>query len=512
MLVERVNLYRRMRYNFLLMIGLGASCWLGSVRAQQQATLSYRVEFSANTSTGEYAPMWLTANRYGLGSVNPHSAYGRAGMAYEKAFKNDWSIHAGLDLVGAVRHNAHFIIQQAYADVSWRFLTLSIGSKEREALNKYSMLSSGGMVEGMNARPVPQVRISVEDYTSVPGMGGWLSFKGHVAYGRFTDDSFLQEFAGNRQMVYVENTLYHSKRLMLRVGNERKFPLSIELGLHMAAQFGGIHHQFENGKEVLFTMPTGLKNYWNIFCAGTGGTGTPRGDQLNVEGNHVGSWNFALNYQFEFWKVRAYYEHLFEDHSQMFLEYGRWKDGHLGIEITLPQNRWVSTVLWEGLATKDQSGSIFYDGDDRFDPESLGFPGTQISAIDDYYNHSFYQSWHHQGMAIGNPLLVSPIYNSNGSLNFRSNRIKSHHVGFDGNPSDQWYYRVLVSYTRHWGTYNNPFDEVRKLGSAMAEVTFSPKVWKGWHFTGALALDKGSYPGDSLGGLITIKKIGVCGK
>lgn len=501
-----------MRYHFLIIVALVVSSSLGSLKAQQKGMLSYQVEFSATTSTGEYAPMWLTANRYGLGSINPHSAYVRAGMAYEKTFRNDWSIQAGLDLVGAVRHNANFIIQQAYADVSWRFLTLSIGSKERTALNKNPMLSSGGMVEGMNTRPVPQVRISVEDYTVVPGTGDWVSFKGHIAYGRFADDGFQRDFAGSQQMAYVEHALYHSKRLMFRIGNERKFPLSGELGLHMAAQFGGTRHQFINGKEELYSMPTGLRNYWNIFCAGTGGTDTPLGDQLNVEGNQLGSWNFALNYTANTWKVRAYYEHYFEDHSQMFLEYGRWKDGHLGIEITLPKNKWISTVLWEGLATKDQSGSFYYDGDDRFDPETLGFPGVQISARDSYYNHSFYQSWHHQGQAMGNPLLVSPVYNLNGSLNFRSNRIKSHHVGFDGNPSEQWYYRVLVSYTRHWGMYGNPFDEVRKQGSAMAEVTFSPKVWKGWHFTGALALDKGSYPGDSFGGLITIKKVGVCGK
>ena len=111
------------------------------------------------------------------------------------------------------------------------------------------------------------------------------------------------------------------------------------------------------------------------------------GDQVNVEGNHVGSWNFALNYYWRDWKFRAYYEHFFDDHSQMFLQYGRWKDGHLGFEITLPRNRWVNTLLWEGLATKDQSGPILYDGDERF--PGAAFPGMQVSACDDYYNNFF---------------------------------------------------------------------------------------------------------------------------
>ena len=37
-------------------------------------------EISATTSTGDYAPLWLSANRYGLSSVRPHSAYLRAAI------------------------------------------------------------------------------------------------------------------------------------------------------------------------------------------------------------------------------------------------------------------------------------------------------------------------------------------------------------------------------------------------------------------------------------------------
>ena len=71
----------------------------------------------------------------------------------------------------------------------------------------------------------------------------------------------------------------------------------------------------------------------------SGGSDTPWGDQVNVEGNHLGSWNFAINYYLKDWKFRAYLEHFFDDHSQMFWQYGRWKDGQIGIEITLPKNR-----------------------------------------------------------------------------------------------------------------------------------------------------------------------------
>ena len=165
-------------------------------RAQSDTTLTYRVEASANVSSGDYAPLWFTANRNGLSSQKPNSAYLRAGLTYRKSFNHGWRIGAGLDLAAAVNSPSEFIVQQAYADFSWRVLNLSIGNKERNPLGKNPLLSSGGMVEGNNARPVPQVRAEIADYYTVPGTKGWFAFKGYIAYGRFTDDRWQRDFAG----------------------------------------------------------------------------------------------------------------------------------------------------------------------------------------------------------------------------------------------------------------------------------------------------------------------------
>lgn len=480
------------------------------VQAQSDTVLTYRVEASANVSSGDYAPLWFTANRNGLSSQEPNSAYLRAGLGYAHSFNHNWRIGLGVDLAAAVNSPSDFIVQQAYADISWRMLNLSIGSKERVPLGKNPLLSSGGMVEGNNTRPVPQVRAEIAEYYTVPGTKGWFAFKGYIAYGRFTDDRWQRDFARRHLQPYTENVLYHSKELMLKVGNKERFPLEVEVGMLMSAQFGGERHSFSetDGTEQVEKMPHKLKNYAKVFLAKSGGADTPGGDQVNVEGNHVGSWNFALNYYLRQWKFRVYYEHFFDDHSQMFLEYGRWKDGHLGIEVTLPENRWVSTLLWEGLATKDQSGPILYDGDARF--ENAAYHGTQISAKDNYYNNFFYQSWQHYGLGLGNPLLPGPLYNTDGSLEFRSNRVRANHWAFSGTPADEWGYRVLMSYALHWGTYDNPLDKIRKQFSSLYEVTYSPKRLDGWHFSVAGAVDHGTYIGNSGGGMITIKKEGLC--
>lgn len=476
--------------------------------AQTDTLLTYRVEASGNASSGDYAPLWLTANRNGLSSQEPGSAYLRAGLTYRQNLKRGWRIGAGLDLAGVVNSPTSFAVQQAYVDFSWRMLNLSIGSKERNPLGKNPMLSSGGMVEGNNARPVPQVRAEIADYYTVPGTKGWFAFKGYIAYGRFMDDRWQRDFARPYHKPYVEDILYHSKALMLKVGNKERFPLEAEVGMMMSAQFGGKRHSFgTDGTERIEVMPHDLKSFADVFFAKAGGEDTPGGDQVNVEGNHVGSWNFALNYYWRDWKFRVYYEHLFDDHSQMFLEYGRWKDGHLGIEVILPKNRWVNTLLWEGLATKDQSGPILYDGDDRF--EGAAYEGTQISAMDNYYNNFFYQSWQHYGLGMGNPLLPGPVYNKDGDLRFRSNRVRANHWAFSGTPSDEWGYRVLMSYALHWGTYDNPLDKICNQFSSLYEVTYSPKAWSGWHFSLSAAVDHGDYLGNSGGGMLTVRKEGI---
>ena len=54
---------------------------------------------------------------------------------------------------------------------------------------KNQTLSSGSQTLGINARPVPQVRIALPEYWQLPFGGGWLHLKGHIAYGMMTDDA-----------------------------------------------------------------------------------------------------------------------------------------------------------------------------------------------------------------------------------------------------------------------------------------------------------------------------------
>ena len=87
---------------------------------QPEQTLTYRAEAAVTVSDGDYAPLWLTANRYGMTSNESKNAYLRAGIAWNKTLKQDWRIAAGLDLAGGKNLTSNFWIQQAYADISWK--------------------------------------------------------------------------------------------------------------------------------------------------------------------------------------------------------------------------------------------------------------------------------------------------------------------------------------------------------------------------------------------------------
>lgn len=472
--------------------------------ALQRATddLQVRSEAVVTASPGT-TPFYLSANRYGLSGTDGGYGYLRGGLfrAAEADSAHRWRIGYGIDVAAAYDMTSSFVIQQLYADFDWRAIRLTVGSKERPSELKNALLSTGGLTASMNARPVPQVRLGLPEFWNIPGTHGWLAIKGHVAYGRFTDDSWQEDFHAPGEH-YAKGVYYHSKAGFLRIGNKEKFPLTFTGGLEMYAQFGGEAWNIgyrADGNSSGFTgdyvnMNDGLKGFWNAFIPG--GSDERDGDFANVAGNQLGSWHFSLDYHGRGWGIRGYAEHYFEDHSQMFLEYG-WKDMLWGAEIQLPKNPFVSTVLYEHLRTTDQTGSVYHDATPQLP--------YQISGADNYYNHQCYGAWQHWGQVMGNPLLVSPIYNTDGTITVKHNRITAHHFGIAGRPTDEIDYRVLLTHVRSLGTYAEPVIDPVHANYWMAEAGYAPRWAKGFALRAAVASNGGDLLGKSTGALISLR-------
>ena len=184
-----------------------------------------------------------------------------------------------------------------------------------------------------------------------------------------------------------------------------------------------------------------------------------------------------------------------------FLSYHPWQDGLWGLELNLLKGRWLRGIVAEYITSRDQSGPILHNTNANFK--------EQISGFDYYYNHYYFQSWQHWGMAVCNPHLLSPSYNENGSLSMPNTRIRSYHIGISGEPYQGWKYRIMSSYTRHWGSFVDPLVNPEDVTSVMLEISHTPLELQGWQFIGAIAIDDSYLIGNTVGGLLTIKKIGL---
>ena len=107
---------------------VGGLCMMLNAQSFDMA-LKYRIETSGNISNGTYAPLWFTANRYGLSSVAPNTGFLRTGLSFHKKLNHGWSLNMAADIAATTHQTADIVIQQLYADISWRCLNLGIGSK-----------------------------------------------------------------------------------------------------------------------------------------------------------------------------------------------------------------------------------------------------------------------------------------------------------------------------------------------------------------------------------------------
>ena len=81
-------------------------------------------------------------------------------------------------------------------------------------------------------------------------------------------------------------------------------------------------------------------------------------------------------------------------------------------------------------------------------------------------------------------------------------------MGISGTPCDLFHYRVLMTYNRSWGTYDEPTNHVMHDFSWLIDATFSPQKWDGWKIGLSIAGDTGSLMGKSTGAMLTLTKTG----
>ena len=186
-----------------------------------------------------------------------------------------------------------------------------------------------------------------------------------------------------------------------------------------------------------------------------------------------------------------------------FVFYGfrrNWFDGMFGLEINLPERLPVRNVVLEVLNTRGQCGPIY---------KAPVYPVVEgVDGRDAMYNHDLYDSYSMYGYAIGNPVLLSPVYNKDCSPRFRSNRVLMYHLGIDGCIGSRLDYRAMLTSTSHWGTYEDPFNEVQRVTSCLLEGSYRLGDDYGWRIGLSLGFDvnDGDMTGNNTGVMFKLTK------
>lgn len=480
--------------------------------------LVFDAELFGNVGSGDFAPFWFSTNRQGLSSINNKAIALDLGVFGSMYLPSHFHFNYGMEVAVAANHQSDFYLQQIYVDAGYKWFDLSLGAKEHWGELVNSDLSTGGLTWSGNSRPIPQIRLEVPEFTRLGILGRLVSLKGHFAYGWYQDGEWRRDRANiySKPPQYTDKILHHSKSFFIKVGDPERFPLEVTAGLEMYAQFGGTRHNIPlDVSEPLIAdrdLPSDFNAFLRIILPVN-----KAGEQTKENGNTFGSWHLAFDLTFEKWKYRLYYEHFYEDHSSMlgveykpdlygnngYVCYGfrrNWADGLFGLEVNAPEGLPFRNIVFEFLNTRGQCGPIC-----KLPPSPI-LEG--VDGRDEMYEHTVYSSYTHYGYANGSPILISPAYNKDGNLKYRSTRAMMFHLGINGNIARHFDYRLMVTHSSQWGTYKYPLPLREEITSLLLEGFYRFSDADSWKIGLSLGadFDNGDLLGDNRGIMLSISK------
>ena len=484
--------------------------------------VDYTVGLTLNTGNSDFAPYHIASNRRGT-LTQRHSALVSAAMSHEMDTTRRLSWGAGVEAWAGYsssvdyrrydamsnswsenpQHPARAWLQQVWIEGKHRGVYLTVGQKDINPGFVDRKLSSGDLMMSGNARAPIGARAGFVNYQSIPYTRGWLQIKGEYGFYRNADSRWLKHHYNYHNNFITIHYWFNYKNIHLRTNPSK--PLVLTLGAQAACQFAGTATYYKDGHvENVVKMKANLKAFWRTLFAGGGGES--QGDKVYVQGNHVGSWDIALNWRLPSGSsIRGYYQSVWEDGSGIGKMNGF--DGLWGFEYHHPGRAIVTDLVVEYIDLMNQSGAIHFAYKDLIDADHPTGSDIKHAATgsDDYYNNYCYNGYHNRGMSIGTPVAKSPLYNTDGYLRFTDNRLRGFHVGIMGDIGRRLSYRALLTWRKSFGTPFIPHSEPRSCTSLLLEATYSAHRIPGLRIVAQLGHDHGTlYGGNNTGGLLSI--------
>lgn len=368
---------------------------------------SLSVKLSSLLSTGEKLPYWWVNQNSGRLSGSSSSQF-LAQFHYSGAFEitKDIDFTWDTELATNINYQLNGTLIQSNVGLRSHSFNLKMGLDE-EFFGEYdNSLSFGNLVNNTNALPLPKISFSTNGWVPSPFFGNTLYYKGYIAHGWF------------EKARYQSGAFLHQKFFYLQ-GRTFKNRFKLSVGLIHNAQWGGRNTYSE------ISQPTGIKNYARVFLGGAGGSDALTTDQLNVLGNHLGTYDLSASFDFKGFSVKNYWQFLWEDRSGLVPL--NWRDGLVGFEVNLKDNRFFNKAVFEIVRTNSQDADGSY------------VDGVKQVVPDNFLNNGVYQSgWTYLNNIIGSPLFIR-AQPTNGVPAPIQNMINAWNFGISGSHQDYSY-------------------------------------------------------------------------
>ena len=411
----------------------------------------------ALSSSEASLPFWMTTNQYGLmpetsgrmAWVQVASPFQEDGKTFQWRWAASLAANAYKNAVIPDAARAHLMVDELYGSLRWTKFTLDVGQKHRDpvflgaAPSLGSLSVTGGhLAETENARALPGYRLWL-DPVAIP-----LTGRHAFLYGAWGDYKTLDDR-------YVKGALIHKTLVGLRFDAGSRFSFHIMLDHY--AMWGGI-----SSNPKAYNIDVNLKNYLRVVTGSHASSAGSMSDRINVIGDQGGAELFKAEYRADDWTFVAQHDIPYSDGSGMGFQ--NFPDGvntlYFGWE---DKDRWVSDIVFEYHYTRYQSGPVnveWFGGEDS--PYAPGVHKT--TGLDNYFNNGDYCSgWTHFGRTIGEPLFFpagthAGTWTPSGiTLGVENNRLRAHHLGLSGKLWRRHPYRLMLSYSRNYGTYETPY-------------------------------------------------------
>lgn len=435
-------------------------------------TLQYHVQGYAAMGTEGYAPHWITSNQWGIFNDSINDFLIIPGFKLPFTFGKKFRIETGLDVAIKYKIDQSFFFQ-AYANFSYGKLKLIFG-KQKYTLGQYDLnLSSGSFLVSNNAEPIPRLGIGFYDYVDVPFTKGYLQIKAALNHGWLDTDRLHHS--------QLNNPYLHEKFLYIRT---QRIPINPYIGFAHMALYGG---EDKDGDKI----PV---DYKAVFLANGSSLTGFHSDAVNAVGEHLGTLDLGFYSRIKKYDIIFYFQKPITDNTGKTENFSRNEDYFGGISIKTTEKKIFSGFLYEFIDTRQQGGlgtpdpivdgkfiSLWKEEDIEFLEEYFSSRGHNISSINsesewrafleaninygyrfggrvDFYNNYLYRHIY-KNRIIGTPLFTTKPqlkkmtgYEDDG-LYIVNNRIKAHHFGLNGFILNNLSYKVMFTYTKNEGAW-----------------------------------------------------------